>query len=83
LALKVAETNCIAQIRGVAPILLLDDVSSELDADRTLALFSLLGQSGSQIFLTTTRRDLIVTPAVSSPHRRDFALHQGVLRLLD
>src|SRR5690606_17218661 len=39
LALKSAEIDVVGGARGVRPILLLDDVSSELDRDRTAALF--------------------------------------------
>jgi DNA replication and repair protein RecF len=79
LALKAAETACVARVRGVEPILLLDDVSSELDPDRTLALFLFLGLTRGQIFLTTTRTDLIVTPGVEAADRRDFELRAGAL----
>lgn len=79
LALKAAETACIAAVRGVEPILLLDDVSSELDGKRTEALFAFLARSRGQIFLTTTRRELIVTPQIPSGDRRDFRLVGGAL----
>src|SRR5262249_13110850 len=42
LALELAEIEVIAEVRGVHPILLLDDVSSELDRERTAALFAAL-----------------------------------------
>ncbi len=80
LALKAAETSAIAGARGIEPILLLDDVSSELDPDRTTALFTFLSLAHGQIFLTTTRRELIVTPGVAPPDRRDFRVDAGVLR---
>lgn len=79
LALKSAELSTIARARGVQPILLLDDVSSELDADRTAALFLHLAETESQIFLTTTRRDLIVS-ARHDAERADFVVEQGVIR---
>lgn len=82
LALKAAETATVAAARGVEPILVLDDVSSELDPDRTEALFTFLSFARGQLFLTTTRRDLIVTPAVTSAERRDFELRGGELRIL-
>lgn len=78
LALKSAELTTIAQARGVQPILLLDDVSSELDAERTEALFEYLAKTESQIFLTTTRRDLIAHVSERS-ERADFVVHQGAL----
>lgn len=79
LALKSAELVCIAEARQLEPILLLDDVSSELDAERTAALFAFLAATESQIFLTTTRRDLIVTPAKRGEERCDFEVKNGVV----
>jgi DNA replication and repair protein RecF len=81
LALKIAELRSIAAARGVLPILLLDDVSSELDADRTEALFDHLAATESQIFLTTTRRDLIVTSRAGPSERHDFHVAGGVVRV--
>lgn len=79
LALKAAEAAAIAAARGVEPILLLDDVSSELDADRTVGLFRFLSLSRRQIFLTTTRPELIVTPDLTSADRQDFEVRCGSL----
>ena len=79
LALKLAEFHAIARARGVLPMLLLDDVSSELDRDRTSALLLLLGQMGAQIFLTTTRPELILTPWVKPQDRVDVTLQAGSL----
>ncbi len=78
LALKIAELEIIGRARGVLPILLLDDVSSELDADRTAALFAHLATTESQIFLTTTRSDLILTPR-GELERRDWVVRDGVV----
>jgi DNA replication and repair protein RecF len=83
LALKLAEFQAIARARGVLPILLLDDVSSELDRDRTAALLLLLGQMGAQIFLTTTRPELILTPWVRPLERVDVRLESGTLNPID
>ncbi|MDW8248176.1 MAG: DNA replication and repair protein RecF [Myxococcales bacterium] len=79
LALKLAEFQAIARARGVLPVLLLDDVSSELDRDRTSALLLLLGHTGAQIFLTTTRPELILTPWVEPQDRVDVILRAGSL----
>lgn len=54
LALKLAELSTVATRLGTAPILLLDDVSSELDTGRTKLLFALLATLGSQVWLSTT-----------------------------
>jgi DNA replication and repair protein RecF len=54
LAWKTAELAVIARAHGEPPILLLDDVSSELDATRNAYLFEHLAQASSQCFITTT-----------------------------
>lgn len=59
LSLKIAEMTCIGEASGTHPLLLLDDVSSELDASRTDAFFDLLGQRRDQVFLTTTRPEML------------------------
>jgi DNA replication and repair protein RecF len=79
LALKAAEAACVATARGVSPILLLDDVSSELDRDRTQALFAFLGGSRGQIVLTTTRPELIDAPGTIGEYRQDFHVEGGVV----
>lgn len=79
LALKLAELSCIAVARGVHPVLLLDDVSSELDLSRTALLFDFLRETPGQILLTTTRPGLIDTRALDPSERRDFHLRGGVV----
>jgi DNA replication and repair protein RecF len=79
MALKMAELACIARARGVDPVLLLDDVSSELDLSRTALLFDFLRESPGQIFLTTTRPSLIDTTGLATSERRDFHLVGGVV----
>src|SRR5262249_43224917 len=66
MALKLAELSCIAEARGIHPILLLDDVSSELDLSRTALLFEFLRETPGQIFLTTTRPSLIDTSGLEA-----------------
>lgn len=79
LALKSAEIDVVGAARGVRPILLLDDVSSELDRARTAALFAFLRDQRGQVFLTTTRPELIDTGEDDSA-RRDFTIHDGMLK---
>ncbi len=76
LSLKSAEIEVVAAARGVRPILLLDDVSSELDKARTADLFSFLQKQCGQVFLTTTRPDLIDSERMLTD-RRDFAVRGG------
>jgi DNA replication and repair protein RecF len=80
LALKAAEIDVIATARGIRPILLLDDVSSELDRTRTVALISFLGEQRGQVFLTTTRPELIESEGLGGASgRHDFRVERGVL----
>jgi DNA replication and repair protein RecF len=64
LALLLAERAAIAQSRGVTPLMLLDDVMSELDHDRRRALIELLRRGGGQSVITTT--DLEHVPGADS-----------------
>ena len=50
LALKLAESRCIGDILGERPVILLDDVMSEMDQNRREYLLNHL--TGSQIFIT-------------------------------
>lgn len=77
LSLKSAEIEVIGQARGTRPILLLDDVSSELDRERTAALFAFLRDQKGQVLLTTTRPELIDTG--SDVPRVDFSIRNGVV----
>jgi DNA replication and repair protein RecF len=79
LALKLAELSCIREARGAHPILLLDDVSSELDPSRTGAVYELVRQWPSQVLVTTTRPELFETGLGSGSERRDFRLERGAL----
>jgi DNA replication and repair protein RecF len=75
LSLKVAELLELERRTGRTPILLLDDVSSELDAGRNRRFFELLGALGGQVFLTTTQPDLILVDS----DRRDYRMQGGAL----
>jgi len=68
LALKVAEMHQLEAVREQAPLLLLDDVFSELDTARRTALTSQLKQY--QTFLTTTDADLLA---------KDFKKHADII----
>lgn len=58
LALKIIELQLVELARGQAPLLLLDDVFSELDGARRQALTAFLRQY--QTFITTTDADVVV-----------------------
>ncbi len=79
LALKLAELECVRSARGAHPVLLLDDVSSELDPERTGAVYRFVRETLSQVFVTTTRPELFTTPDLEPGERRDWCLRQGTL----
>lgn len=61
LAMKISEIVYLEERYHFAPILLLDDVSSELDRERNRFLFDFLKSRGEgQVFITTTHRDHIL-----------------------
>jgi DNA replication and repair protein RecF len=74
LALKAAELAVVAEVRHTRPILLLDDVSSELDRARATALMGFLERQDGQVFVTTTRPELI---AAKATERKDFGVARG------
>jgi DNA replication and repair protein RecF len=74
LALKLAEVAAISRARDLHAVLLLDDLSSELDAARTDALLRTLADSPCQMLVTTTRPELFQAPFVAKEDRLDVVL---------
>jgi DNA replication and repair protein RecF len=74
LALLLAERDELAAERGVPPLLLLDDVMSELDATRRERLASLL-RAGGQAVVTTT--ELAHVPGAEDPDVERIAVADG------
>jgi len=64
--LKITEMEVLDRITGSYPVLLLDDVSSELDAAHHGLLQAHLERTGGQVFLTTTDRGVL--PATADIH---------------
>jgi len=73
LAWKTSELELLEQVHGEAPILLLDDVSSELDATRNEYLFEFLRHRHNQCFITTTHPKHVLL----SSNRRDYEVVGG------
>ena len=77
LAFKIAELRLTRARIGYAPVLLLDDVSSELDPSRNAKLFDMLWADAGQCVLTTTSADFIrLAPGAS---RRSVEVVDGSL----
>jgi DNA replication and repair protein RecF len=75
LALLLAEREAIASTRSAPPIMLLDDVMSELDRDRRRALVQSLRAGGGQSVITTT--DLDHVPCASERDVTRLAVSDG------
>jgi DNA replication and repair protein RecF len=77
LAWKTAELAILARAHGDPPILLLDDVSSELDPQRNAFLFAHLAELASQCFITTTHPGHVLL----RQHRADYRIVKGEILL--
>jgi len=64
LALKIGEIENLRRAQGRPPLLLLDDVSSELDPERNAWLMQYLAALEGQVVLTTTDLKLVAKSAV-------------------
>jgi DNA replication and repair protein RecF len=73
LSLKIAEIQYLYRLLQDPPVLLLDDVSSELDPQRNAYLFEFLRTMPSQVFITTTSP----THVQLTEDRNDFRIAAG------
>jgi DNA replication and repair protein RecF len=73
LAWKTAELQVLGRAHGDPPILLLDDVSSELDPQRNEFLFEHLATLAGQCFITTTHPSHVLLRR----HRADYRISVG------
>ncbi|MCP9489765.1 MAG: DNA replication and repair protein RecF [Solirubrobacteraceae bacterium MAG38_C4-C5] len=75
LALLLAEREVLRAARGHPPLLLLDDVMSELDSDRRAALALRLARDGGQSVITTT--DVAHVPGAGNADVARVAVRDG------
>jgi DNA replication and repair protein RecF len=80
LALKIAEIENLRAALGRPPLLLLDDVSSELDPAKNRFLLGYLAALPAQVFLTSTDRRLLERAA--GPESAFFRVEKGVVEPL-
>ena len=73
LAWKTGELQILGRAHGDSPILLLDDVSSELDPARNEYLFEHLATLAGQCFITTTHSEHVLL----RQHRADYRIETG------
>jgi DNA replication and repair protein RecF len=75
LAFKIGEIENLRRVHGRAPLLLLDDVSSELDPQRNAYLMRYLGELQGQVVLTTTDPHLVAAAAGSGTQAAPAVFH--------
>ena len=83
LAIRLAELDLMERWSGETPILLLDDLASELDAGRRKQLFGLI-QDRVQTIITTTDPGLLDFPDRRTPEAEDrfkhFEMQEGRIK---
>jgi len=75
LALKMAEIEYIQRRHGNPPVLLLDDMTSELDRERNGNLMEFLKKKEMQVFITTTAPENLILD--NSSNNRSFLVEAG------
>lgn len=80
LSLKLAEVRAMTRATGTAPLLLLDDVMSELDAERRSMLLAVIDDVPQAIVTTTDWDDF--SPAFRQRARR-FRVHSGIVEAVN
>ena len=78
LAFKAAQVTSLEEQLGEPPVLLLDDLSSELDQQRERGFFNFLLTRRGQVFLTTTRPQILGDRQPSDV--RSFEVSQGSIK---
>lgn len=81
LSLKIAEIENLREMLGFQPLLLLDDVSSELDRARNAQLMEYLASLDGQVLISTT--DVSLVAAAAGADARFFAVREGTFTPFD
>jgi DNA replication and repair protein RecF len=76
IAIVLAHVELQRNLRGAAPLLLLDEAAAHLDADRRAALFAALAQIGTQVWMTGTDEELFLP---LRRHARFLSVRDGVV----
>ena len=79
LAFKMAQIVYHHKVHGFYPVLLLDDVLSELDLNKQESLISTLNQTKTQTFVTTT--DVSLISKLSLSNARVFNIRNGQISI--
>ena len=75
LSFKMAQIVYHRQVHGTYPVMMLDDVLSEFDADKRNSLIAFLSELNTQIFITTT--DLNLSNEIGRGNCHVIRVHEG------
>lgn len=78
LALKRCEILMLQDVHGHPPILLLDDVASELDPERNRSFFNHLLEMPGQVFISAVSREDVVLPQTQESYW--FSVSRGLIQ---
>ena len=78
IAMLLAVVREVVSSGGERPVILLDDVSSELDAGRRQLLFERVGELGGQVLITTTDEELVAE--LSGDEAGRFGVEGGIIQ---
>ena len=79
IALKYAEYEYLYEQKDEIPILLYDDIFSELDEDRTKNVLQTVVDTGAQTFITATESEKIVAALPQGVEMKLFYVHNGLM----
>jgi DNA replication and repair protein RecF len=77
-AVLLAQTAHVMQSTGVTPVVLIDDLASELDVTNRQRLLSVIHDVGAQTFLTAVSGDVL--PSAAWRQQKVFHVEQGLLQ---
>ncbi len=80
IALKYAEYEYLYEQKSEIPILLYDDIFSELDEERTKNVLHTVVETGAQTFITATEADKIVSALPAATELKLFRVENGLIK---
>lgn len=82
LALKLSELEYLYEVRGDYPILLLDDVLSELDSERQKQLINIILKKNIQTLITATEEEKIPKILENSEKIINYHVKEGKINII-
>lgn len=81
ISIKLSEFNFLKNIRNETPILMLDDIYSELDSERSIEISSIIKNLNCQTLITSTNKDLLNLLLKNENFIRFFYVENGNVKI--